>query len=76
MDKAATPGTDNPLLDEIGEPRAVLEKLTPEESAQLLSLLRKAKVAHQRSLNDSLDDGLKVLPRLIRPAARKILFGR
>ncbi len=76
MDKAVTTGTDNPLLDELGQPRAVLEKLTPEESAQLLSLLRKAKVAHQRSLNDSLDDGLKVLPRLIRPAARKILFGR
>ncbi|SEB26509.1 MULTISPECIES: hypothetical protein [unclassified Mycobacterium] len=76
MDKAATRGTDNPLLDELGQPREVLEKLTPEESAQLLGLLRKAKVAHQRSLNDSLDDGLKVLPRLIRPAARKILFGR
>lgn len=72
----ATAGADNPLLDELHEPRAVLEKLTPEESAQLLSLLRKAKVAHQRSLNDSLDDGLKILPRLIRPAARKILFGR
>ncbi|WP_418004198.1 hypothetical protein ACNO8X_03680 [Mycobacterium sp. PDNC021] len=72
----ATAGADNPLLDELGQPRAVLEKLTPEESAQLHSLLRQAKVAHQRSLNDSLDDGLKILPRLIRPAARKILFGR
>jgi len=76
MDKATTSGVDNPLLDELGEPRAVLEKLTPEEAAQLLGLLRKAKVAHQRSLNASLDDGLKILPRLIRPAARKILFGR
>ena len=56
--------------------RDIGQKLTPEESAKLLSLLKKAKVAHQRSLNDSLDDGLKVLPRLIRPAARKILFGR
>ncbi|MGX9675437.1 hypothetical protein [Mycobacterium sp. HM-7] len=76
MDKAEAPGADNPLLDELGQPRAVLDKLTPEESALLLGLLRKAKVAHQRSLNESLDDGLKVLPRLIRPAARKILFGR
>lgn len=72
----ATAAADNPLLDELGQPRAVLEKLTPEESAQLLGLLKKARVAHQRSLNDSLDDGLKILPRLIRPAARKILFGR
>ena len=31
MDKAVTTGTDNPLLDELGQPRAVLEKLTPEE---------------------------------------------
>ncbi|CAM5740657.1 hypothetical protein MAUB1S_02069 [Mycolicibacterium aubagnense] len=72
----ATAGADNPLLVELKEPRDVLEKLTPEESALLLGLLRKARVAHQHSLDRSLDDGLKVLPRLIRPAARKILFGK
>ena len=68
--------TTNPLLAEIKEPRAVLEQLTPEESALLLGLLKKAKMAHQHSLDRSIDDALKVLPRLIRPAARKILFGK
>ena len=72
----AAAGADNPLLAELKEPRDVLEKLTPEESALLLALLKKARVAHQHGLDRSLDDGLKVLPRLIRPAARKILFGK
>jgi hypothetical protein len=66
----------NPLLAELEEPREVLEQLTPEESALLWGLLRTATVAEQKSLDRSLDAALNVLPRLIRPAARKILFGR
>ncbi|WP_102144413.1 hypothetical protein [Mycobacterium hubeiense] len=66
----------NPLLAELKEPRDVLAQLSPEESVLLHGLLRKAKVAQQRSLDSSLDDALKALPRLIRPAARKILFGK
>jgi hypothetical protein len=66
----------NPLLAELKEPREVLGQLTPEESALLLGLLRTATVAEQKSLDRSLDAALHVLPRLVRPAARKILFGK
>jgi hypothetical protein len=66
----------NPLLAELTEPRDVLGKLSAEESVLLLGLLRKTMATQQNSLDGSLDDALKVLPRLIRPAARKILFGK
>jgi hypothetical protein len=68
--------TPNPLLEELKEPRDVLSQLSSEESALLLGLLRKAKAKQQSNLDQSLDDALKVLPRIIRPAARKILFGK
>jgi hypothetical protein len=68
--------TRNPLLEELKEPHEVLSQLSPEESALLLGLLRKAKAKQQSNLDRSLDDALKVLPRIIRPAARKILFGK
>ena len=68
--------TRNPLLEELKEPHDVLSQLSPEESALLLGLLRKAKAKQQSNLDRSLDDALKVLPRIIRPAARKILFGK
>ena len=68
--------SQNPLLDELKQPQAVLEKLTPEESLLLLGLLRKATVTQRKNLDRATDEALKVLPRIIRPAARKILFGR
>jgi len=64
------------LLDELKQPQGVLEKLTPEESLLLLGLLRKATVTQRKNLDRATDEALKVLPRIIRPAARKILFGR
>jgi len=66
----------NPLLTELKEPREVLAQLSPEESSLLLGLLRTAIAKQHKRADRSLDDALKVLPRLIRPAARKILFGR
>jgi hypothetical protein len=69
-------GKPNPLLAELKEPRDVLAKLSPEESVLLLGLLRKAQARQQKSVDRSLDDALKVLPRLVRPVARKILFGK
>ncbi|KUH82378.1 MULTISPECIES: hypothetical protein [unclassified Mycobacterium] len=66
----------NPLLAELKEPADVLSKLSPEESVLLLGMLRSAKAKLQTSSDRSLDDVLNGLPRLIRPAARKILFGR
>ncbi|OHU53272.1 hypothetical protein BKG81_05470 [Mycobacteroides chelonae] len=70
------PDITNPLLEELKVPRDVLERLTPQESALLLGLLCKATRAHRKSLDRATDDLLKVLPRIPRPAARKILFGR
>jgi hypothetical protein len=64
------------LLAELKEPREVLAKLTPEESALLLGLLRKTTARQQKSLDSSLDATIGALPRLVRPAARKILFGK
>ena len=70
MDKAVTTGTDNPLLDELGQPRAVLEKLTPEESAQLLSLLEEIRrdlgltivfIAHQLAVISRLADRVAIM---------------
>jgi len=66
----------NPLLAELKEPHDVLSQLSPEESELLLGMLRKAKATQLKSLDRSLDDALKVLPRIIRPAARKILVGK
>ncbi|MEC3915630.1 hypothetical protein [Nocardia sp. CDC160] len=66
----------NPLLAELKEPREILERLTPEESARLLTLLRRAQRDQQRSLDAAIDGSLEVLPRLIRIPARKILFGK
>jgi hypothetical protein len=66
----------NPLLAELKEPHDVLSRLSPEESALLHRLLRKAMAQQQRRLGSSLNDALNVLPRFVRPAARKILFGR
>ncbi|MCU1694646.1 MAG: hypothetical protein JWR34_709 [Mycobacterium sp.] len=70
------PSARKPLLTELKEPHDVLSQLSPEESVLLLGLLRKAKATHQKRLDGSVEDTLKVLPRLIRPAARKILFGK
>lgn len=70
------PRDRNPLLAELKEPHDVLSQLSPEESVLLLGMLRKAKATHQKRLDGSVEDTLKVLPRLIRPAARKILFGK
>jgi hypothetical protein len=66
----------NPLLAELKEPHDVLSQLSPEESELLLGMLRKATATQLKSLDRSLDDALKVLPRIIRPAARKILVGK
>lgn len=68
--------TDNPLLTELKEPREILESLTPEESDQLLALMRQAMRDQQRSLDIAIDQGLQVLPRLARIPARRILFGK
>ncbi|NNH72739.1 hypothetical protein HLB23_23225 [Nocardia uniformis] len=67
---------ENPLLAELEEPREILELLTPEESAQLLMLVRQAKQNQQRNLDLAIDKSLEVLPRLLRIPARKILFGK
>lgn len=68
--------TDNPLLTELKEPREIVESLTPEESAQLLALMRQAMRDQQRSLDTAIDQALQVLPRLARIPARRILFGK
>ena len=70
------PRDRNPLLTELKEPHDVLSQLSPEESVLLLGMLRKAKATHQKRLDGSVEDTLKVLPRLIRPTVRKILFGK
>lgn len=76
IEEAGATMGQNPLLEELKEPREVLKRLTPQESALLLGLLRKATATHRKSLDRATDDLLKVLPRILRPAARKILFGR
>ncbi|WP_194820193.1 hypothetical protein [Nocardia sp. XZ_19_385] len=68
--------TPNPLLDQLGEPAEVLTLLTPSESQRLSDLLRQAKRSEQRSLDETIDRALTVLPRLMRMPARKILFGK
>ncbi|AYF76784.1 hypothetical protein D7D52_26555 [Nocardia yunnanensis] len=66
----------HPLQAELAEPQDVLNLLTPAESEQLLTLLRRAKLTQQRNLDAAIDSGLEALPRLVRIPARKILFGR
>ncbi|AYF77967.1 hypothetical protein D7D52_33775 [Nocardia yunnanensis] len=60
----------------LGDAGDVVENLTPEEAEQLLSLLRRAQTAQRRSLDSSIDQTLKVLPRFVRIPARSILFGK
>ncbi|MBJ8345218.1 hypothetical protein [Antrihabitans sp. YC2-6] len=69
-------GSESELVAELGEPREVLEQLTPEEAAKLLRLFKAAKVEQKKSLDAAIDGILDALPRLIRIPARKILFGR
>ena len=63
-------------MDELVEPREVLEQLTDSEAEVILELLRTERTRQQASLTTAIDDALEVLPRLIRIPARKILFGR
>ncbi|WP_157573870.1 hypothetical protein [Nocardia jejuensis] len=60
----------------LGRSGDVVQALTPEESERLLGLLRRAQAAQRRSLDASIDEALKVLPRFVRIPARSILFGK
>ncbi|MFI6213399.1 hypothetical protein ACIBCD_15530 [Nocardia brasiliensis] len=75
-DKGISMTDPNPLLATLREPAEVLSQLTPEESRLLFDRLEHVQRAQQRSLDESIDAALAVLPRLMRIPARKILFGR
>ncbi|GAB2550787.1 hypothetical protein [Nocardia heshunensis] len=60
----------------IGGPDEVLAALTQQESELLLTLLQRARIAQRRSLDRAIDDAMKLAPRLLRVAARSILFGK
>jgi hypothetical protein len=62
------------LRAELGE-LPVLAELTPGECAALLTMIGTARREQREALNDALEDVLRFLPRLVRVAARKILFG-
>lgn len=63
------------LRAELGDDLAVLDELTDDECAELLSMVRTAKVDQRKALDDALNEVLRYLPRLVRGPARKILFG-
>lgn len=65
----------NALERQLHEPRGILAKLTPEEAELLVHLVAKRRVSNQRSLDRALDELMGMLPRLVRPAARRIMFG-
>jgi hypothetical protein len=70
-------GTDaiRGLRAELGDDLAVLDELTDDECAELLSMVRTAKVDQRKAIDDALNEVLRYLPRLVRGPARKILFG-
>jgi hypothetical protein len=63
------------LRAELGGDLAVLDELTPDECAELLAMVRTAKVDQRKAIDDALNEVLRYLPRLVRGPARKILFG-
>jgi hypothetical protein len=63
------------LRAELGDDLEVLDTLTSDECAELLSMVRAAKVDQRKAIDDALTEVLGYLPRLVRGPARKILFG-
>ncbi|MGW5575187.1 hypothetical protein ACWEVD_28635 [Nocardia thailandica] len=64
------------LRAELGVPAGILDSLTPAEAETVLSLFVRARQVRAERLEAAIDDGLQVLPRLVRIPARKILFGK
>lgn len=60
---------------QLAEPADVLAKIPAGGVAELNELLSAAASAEHEELLRAIDEVLGVLPRLTRPAARKILFG-
>ncbi|KAA0023338.1 hypothetical protein [Antrihabitans cavernicola] len=64
------------LCDETGLTRAGVEALGELDEGQLDTLLaayRNAAATRKTELETATDDGLKVIPRLIRPAVKRLL---
>jgi ABC-type branched-subunit amino acid transport system ATPase component len=65
----------NALERELGEPREIFAKLTAEEAELLVRLIERRRVSNRRSLDKAIDEVMGMLPRLVRPAAKKVMFG-
>ena len=63
------------LQRELREPQAVLSKLTAEESELLHRLIVRRRVENRRSLDRAIEEAMGMIPRVIRPAAKKVMFG-
>jgi len=63
------------LERQLREPRDVLAKLTAEESELLHRLIAERRIANRRSLDKALNEAMAMLPRMVRPMAKKVMFG-
>lgn len=63
------------LERELGGEHSVLELLSEQECAEILTMFREARRVERETLETSIDAALSALPWPIRMPARKIMFG-
>ena len=53
----------------------IIDALSEQEQAELLSMIQTTRRSRRKAMLGAVEEALQHLPRLVRPAARKILLG-